>query len=177
LLALGVLGVGTLGVMVVSNLGSIIPSLGIVSDLAVKAGAFVVSVAVFVLAFKVLTSRPLSWRELAPGAALAAVAWFVLQLVGAWFFRSRVKGASEAYGTFALVIGLLSFFYLLAQVTILCAEVNAVRSLRLWPRSFVPGDQTEADRRLVALEVKAQLPEELSLDDVARVLRSTPERG
>jgi YihY family inner membrane protein len=175
LVALGVVGLGAIGVLVVSNIGSLVSDLGVVSDLAIKLGAFVVSVAVFILAFKVLTSRHLSSRDLAPGAALAAVAWFVLQLVGAWFFRTRVKGASETYGTFALVIGLLSFFYLLAQVTIMCAEVNAVRSLELWPRSFVPGQRTDADRRQVALEVRAQLPEETSIDEVTEVLRASSE--
>jgi membrane protein len=124
------------------------------------------------LAFKVLTSRPLAMRTLVPGAVLASVAWFLLQFAGAWYFDSRVKGASDTYGTFALVIGLLSWFFLLAQITILSAEVNVVRAYRLWPRSFVAGDTTEADRALVALQVRAQLPDGWTPESVAATLRS-----
>ncbi len=171
-LALGIIGLGTIGTTIIANLGSLLPDLGIVSRIGILAGALVVNVGVFAAAFKVLTSRPLAVRELIPGALLASVAWFVLQLVGAWYFDSRVKGASDTYGTFALVIGLLSWFFLLAQITILCAEVNVVRALRLWPRSFVPGDETDADRRLVALKVQAQLPDGWSPDDVEAIPRS-----
>ena len=40
------------------------------------------------------------------------------------------------YGTFALVIGLLSWIYFAARITLLAAEANVVASRRLWPRSF-----------------------------------------
>ena len=171
-LALGVIGLGTIGATIVANLGSLLPDLGIVSRIGILAGALAVNVGVFALAFKVLTSRPLSVRELIPGALMASVAWFVLQLVGAWYFNSRVKGASNTYGTFALVIGLLSWFYLLAQITILSAEVNVVRAFRLWPRSFVPGDGTDADRAVVALQVRAQLPQGWTPESLEATLRS-----
>jgi uncharacterized BrkB/YihY/UPF0761 family membrane protein len=46
--------------------------------------------------------------------------------------------ASATYGTFALVIGLLSWLYLASTVTLLAAELNVVRSRRLWPRSLAP---------------------------------------
>jgi YihY family inner membrane protein len=170
--ALGVIGLGTIGTTIIANLASLLPDLGIVSRIAILAGALVVNVGVFAVAFKVLTSRHLSVRELIPGAVLASVAWFLLQLAGAWYFNTRVKGASDTYGTFALVIGLLSWFYLLAQITILCAEINVVRAFRLWPRSFVPGDGTDADRAVVALRVRAQLPDGWTPDELAATLRS-----
>jgi YihY family inner membrane protein len=176
-LALAVIGVGTIGSTVVANIGSILPDLGLVSRIAVLAGVLVVNVVVFTVAFQVLTSRPLTWKSQIPGAVLASVAWFVLQLVGSWFFRTRVQGASETYGTFALVIGLLSFFYLLAQITILAAEVNAVRYFRLWPRSFLPGDEVEADRTAVGLQVEAQLPAGWTPERVAATLRSPSVSG
>ncbi len=66
-LALGVIGLGTIGATIVANLGSLLPDLGIVSRLGILAGALVVNVGVFAVAFKVLTSRPLSVRELDPG--------------------------------------------------------------------------------------------------------------
>ena len=67
-------------------------------------------------------------REILPGAAVAAVGWAILQLVGGYFVSHQIEGASAAYGTFALVIGLLAWVHLGAMLTILCAELNAVRA-------------------------------------------------
>ena len=41
------------------------------------------------------------------------------------------------YGGLAVVIGLLSWLYLQAQVTLLAAEVDVVLARHLWPRSLV----------------------------------------
>ena len=56
---------------------------------------------------------------------------------------------SDTYGTFALVIGLLSFVYLAAHVTLLAAEGSVVAARGLWPRSLTAteGPLTESDRR------------------------------
>lgn len=92
--------------------------------------------ALFTYLFRRLTIRSPGWREVFVGAALAAVAWFVLQKVGTSLVNSKVSGAQGTYGTFAVVIGLLFWFYLLSQITLYCAEVNVVRTRRLWPRSL-----------------------------------------
>src|SRR5699024_9844068 len=55
---------------------------------------------------------------------------------GTGLVNDKVQGAVGTYGTFALVIGLISWFYLLALVTMVCAEINVVRSQRLWPRGL-----------------------------------------
>ena len=76
----------------------------------------------------------------------------------------KLRGASQTYGTFAVVIGLLSWLYLQAQVTLLAAEVNVVRAGRLWPRSLVTdsNDLTEADRRALTqhAETEERVPEQ-----------------
>ena len=51
------------------------------------------------------------------------------------------------YGFFAVVIGLLWWIYLGAQVTLLCAEVNVVRKRHLWPRGLTAPPLTDADKR------------------------------
>lgn len=66
----------------------------------------------------------------------------MLQLVGGWFVSHQIQNASPAYGTFALVLGLLVWVQLGATLTILSAELNVVRARRLWPRSILPdGDE------------------------------------
>ena len=48
-----------------------------------------------------------------------------------------LKDASEINSVFALVLGLLAFFYLTAVTVVLCAEVNVVRAERLYPRALL----------------------------------------
>ena len=98
--------------------------------------SLVLNFALFILAFRILTAADLSWADVWPGAAVGAVAWTALQAVGGFYVAHQLQGASEVYGTFALVIGLLAWIFLGAQVTLYAAEVNVVKKRRLWPRSI-----------------------------------------
>jgi membrane protein len=95
-----------------------------------------INIVVFLAVFRVLTSHSPSWRDVLPGALVAAVAWEALQLVGGYIVDRQLRHASSTYGVFAIVIGLLSWLYIAANVTLLSAEINAVLRRRLWPRSF-----------------------------------------
>jgi membrane protein len=114
-----------------------------------------INVAVFLAVFRVLTSHSPSSRDVLPGALVAAVAWEILQLVGGYVVDRQLRHASSTYGVFAIVIGLLSWLYLAANVTLLSAEINVVARHRLWPRSFsviteqplTPGDEHALRRR------------------------------
>jgi YihY family inner membrane protein len=114
------------------------------------------NLALFLLAFRILTSEDVSWADVLPGAAIGAVAWTVLQAVGGYYVGHQLKGASETYGTFATVIGLLAWIYLGAQVTLLAAEGNVVKKLRLWPRAMVQPPLTEADQRALTQYAKQE---------------------
>ena len=96
--------------------------------------------------------QTLPFRELVPGALAAAVGWQALQTVGGYYVAHTLKHASQVYGLFGIVLGLLGFLYLAALVTLLCAEVNVVRARRLWPRSLLTPftdnfELTHADQR------------------------------
>ena len=108
--------------------------------------ALVVNLGLYMVAFRVLTRKDLTWRDVLPGAIVGAVVWTVLQVLGTYFIQHQVANARSTYGTFALVIGLLVWIYLGAQVTLYAAEINVVRTERLWPRSIVQPPLTEADR-------------------------------
>jgi hypothetical protein len=64
------------------------------------------------------------------------------------------------------VIGLLSWLYLGAQVTLLGAELNVVRARRLWPRALDPQDMTPADRRALRGLAKVEERREDQVVDV-----------
>jgi membrane protein len=109
----------------------------------------VVNMLLFLVGFRVLTVRNVSLRALLPGAVLAALAWALLQWLGGWYVARQLSRASATYGTFALVIGLLSWLYLASTVTLLAAELNVVRQRRLWPRSLAPPPLGQPDERVL----------------------------
>ncbi|MEP7059328.1 MAG: YihY/virulence factor BrkB family protein [Actinomycetota bacterium] len=123
-----------------------------------------VNVVLFLCAFRILTSADVSWQAVAPGAVAGAVAWTLLQAVGGFYIAHQLKGASEVYGTFAIVIGLLAWIYLGAQITLYAAEVNVVRRDHLWPRSVHQPPLTPADRRAFARYAKQE--ERLDTEEV-----------
>src|SRR5207344_2978677 len=89
----------------------------------------------------------------------AALAYEALQALGGWYVGHVVKGATQTYGTFALVIGLLSWIYLAAHITLLAAEANVVATRRLWPRSFslvIEQPPTDADRKALTQRTKVE---------------------
>jgi membrane protein len=124
--------------------------------------AFALNLALFMTAFKLLTAVEVSWRELLPGVIVAAVFWQLLQHLGGFYVDHELKRTGPLYGVFALVLGLLAWLYLGAQLTIFAAEINVVRVRRLWPRSFFSDPLLEADRRALtsSAEVEERVEEE-----------------
>jgi YihY family inner membrane protein len=125
---------------------------------AAYVGSVVVSFGVFLAAFMILTAEPLGWRDVWLGAALATAFWQGLQLAANWYVERALSNASDTYGFFAIVIALLSWMYLAAQLTLLAAEINVVRKYRLWPRSITQPPLLDGDRRafgrMAAMEVR-----------------------
>jgi YihY family inner membrane protein len=114
------------------------------------------SFALFAFAFRVLTVADVRWRQVVPGSAVAAVAWTLLLLLGSWLVDRQIRNASQAYGFFAIVIGLLTWIFLVAQVFVLSAEVNVVRARHLWPRSLVDPPLERKDREVLAAQAKEE---------------------
>jgi membrane protein len=155
LLMLVLLGAGvtlTTALSAVSGLGEQLwPALRwavVVLSMAVNCGLFVV-------AFRALTVRRVSVRDVLPGAVLAAVGWQVLQSVGALYVDSQLRGSTQVYGLFGIVLGLMAWIFAEAMLVVLAAELNVVVAERLWPRALLGPfiedvDLTRADRRSYA---------------------------
>ena len=126
--------------------------------------AFAFNLLLFGIAFKLLTSADPSWEDLIPGVITAAVFWQLLQHLGGYYLDHTLKRTTPLYGTFALVLGLLAWLYLGAQLTIFAAEINVVKARRLWPRSFFSTPLLEADRR--ALTDTAEIEERVQQENV-----------
>jgi membrane protein len=147
------------GFVVLVILGVVLIASTVVTGLAIGGGigpaaqrgaAIVAALAsnavIFLTVFALLTPERQGIGELLPGVALAAVGALVLQSVGGFYVDRTVTDASAIYGTFALVIGLLSWFFLISHLILIAAEVNVVLRWRLWPRSLT-GELEPADRR------------------------------
>ncbi len=161
LLLLVLFGIGVLFTTLLSALGTAGQELGS----AVRVGAIVLSMVantgLFVLAFRTLTARAVSVRDVLPGAVMAAIGWQVLQSVGTIYVEYQLRGSSQVYGLFGIVLGLLAWIYLEALIIVLAAEVNVVLVQRLWPRALLTPvkedvDLTQADRRSYESYANAQ---------------------
>ncbi|MDQ4107532.1 MAG: YihY/virulence factor BrkB family protein [Actinomycetota bacterium] len=119
-------------------------------------GLVLVSVGVFAFAFRVLTAATITWRQVLPGAIVAAIGWTVLLMVGRWVVDRQIGQASAIYGFFATVIGLLAWIYLVAQLFLLAGEVNVVRVRRLWPRALIAPPLASEDRKVLASQVEEE---------------------
>ena len=149
----------------------------------VKVGGYVVTLAVnfglYIAAFRFLTAATIPTRCLWLGAAVGAVFLEILQLVGTIYINHVIENASNTYGTFATVIGLLVWLHVIAQLTMYAAEINTVVARRLWPRSLLGPPESPADREtLTALAKMEERHEhesvEVRFEDFDRASRALP---
>jgi YihY family inner membrane protein len=125
---------------------------GILGRISPLVGSLLVNLLLLAVMFQALTGIWVPWRKLLPGAAAGAVAWSALQALGVYIIDRQLDRANLVYGVFAIVIVLLSWLYLSAQLLLYAAEINVVLARRLWPRSLLPPPLTEPDKRvLIAL--------------------------
>lgn len=101
--------------------------------------------------FMTAPSHKIRLKTVLPGAAIAAGIIQLLLTFGSILVANELKNLNSVYGTFAIVLGLLFWIYLLAQVIVYAMEVDAVRALKLWPRSITKEHQTAADRQALKL--------------------------
>jgi YihY family inner membrane protein len=156
-------------IVVVSTIISGFGSSGASSPQAVRLGgwavALLLNLVLFTLAYQLLTARRLKWREVVPGAAAAALGWTLLQALGGYIVTHQIRSASDVYGTFALVLALLVWISLGAQLTLFCAEINVVLHQHFWPRNIVQPPLSNGDVRVYSAIVRrARMRPELEVD-------------
>jgi uncharacterized BrkB/YihY/UPF0761 family membrane protein len=156
----GLLLLMCLGVMFVASAVATALVTTVLSGPLVKIGGYAITLSVnfglYVLAFRFLTSATVPTRYLWLGAAVGALFLTAMQLVGTIYVNNVIKHASNAYGTFATVIGLLVWLHLIAQLTLYAAELNVVVVRRLWPRSLVGPPDEPADQATLRALAKVE---------------------
>ncbi|MEO9324173.1 YihY/virulence factor BrkB family protein [Nocardioides sp. C4-1] len=158
---LGVIGVDVIGTTALAGVIGAATVLGPLSSIALLVGTLAIHAAAFAFVFRFAAARDLAWRDVLPGACLAAVAWLGLQYVGVAYVGRTTATSSATNGVFAVVLGLLAFLYLTCVVLVLCLELNVVLVDRLHPRTLLTPFTdnvvlTDADKRSYTELAKAQ---------------------
>jgi membrane protein len=118
--------------------------------------SLLLNLALFFFAFRLMTSNDIGTRCLLIGVVVAAVVWELLQVVGGYYIGHVYRHASSEYSQFALVIALLVWLHIGAQLTVYAAEINVVVARRLWPRSLFDTPDGPADEETLRALAKVE---------------------
>jgi membrane protein len=159
----------SLGLMfIVATLASGLVTGGLGGPLAKVAGILIsllLNFALFLAAFRFMTAATVDTRCLWVGVVVAGVFWEILQILGGIYIGHVFKHSTDTYGFFGIVIALLVWLHLGAQLTIYAAEINVVLARKLWPRSlFGPPDQPADEKTLTALAKVEERSEQQTVD-------------
>ena len=129
---LGIFGSAAVISVALGTIASIVPSA--IGAVAALIAGLVVNVFIFAAAYKFLPNTEQSWSDVLPGAVVAGIAFELLKVFGTTYLAGGESARSATFGALAGAATLLVASYLISQVVLLCAEVNAVlcerRSLR-----------------------------------------------
>lgn len=162
------LAIAGLGILVLAIATSVLANVEVVSGelapalaWAVRGVGFVLTAAIFVGLFRLVSAGRAGTRSVLPGAVCAAVGWQLMQLVGNTYVTRVIGRASQMNQTFALVLGLVAFLFLTAILIVMSLEVNVVLRRRLYPRALLTPftdnvELTTADVKAYTAYAKAQ---------------------
>lgn len=128
-----------------------------------RTASVVATFAIFAGLYRLVGTRRVPPIAMLPGAVFAAVVWQVLQYAGSTFVAEVVTKAttSQMNQTFALVLGLFTFLFLVSSMVVFGHEINVVAYQRLYPRALLTPftdnvSLTDADRRAYTRYAKSQ---------------------
>lgn len=151
LLFLAVLGLGVLVTTFLASFGTFGRHnfwLGIAAEVV----AALANVGLYTAIFRTLTPKQIETKWLVPGAVFGGIVWTILQALGGYVVGHYLRDDNAVYGMFGVVLGLIAWLYLGAQVTLYAAELNTVIARRLWPRGLIQPPLTDADQRALTLQ-------------------------
>ena len=82
----------------------------------------------FWVIYRVVPNRPVTWREVLPGAVVAALLWTILRFGFTWY-ATRLANYDSAYGPLSTGIVLLVFLYFASVIVLLGAEFARASAL------------------------------------------------
>jgi uncharacterized BrkB/YihY/UPF0761 family membrane protein len=125
LLGIAIVGTGWVGGAILAGLLGV-SGVAWLHRAALLAGSITVNTCMLAASYRYLCTRRPSWRRVAPGAVIGGVLFAALQVVGTTVATRAIARALPIYGTFATVIGLITWLGLHTMTMLLCAELNGV---------------------------------------------------
>lgn len=120
---------------------------------AVRVGVIVwlliANVALYFVAFRVLTPDEVETRRLLPGAIVGGGGFTFLTTVGTALVQHQLKHVNATYGAIGSVIGVIVYLGLLAKLSVYAAELNPVLHRHLYPRALPTTEPTDADYQVI----------------------------
>jgi len=110
----------------------------------------------FMYIFLMGTSRRHRHKDLRVGAVAAVIGVLILQTLGGYLITHELHNLNGLYGSFGLVLAILFWVYLQAQVFTYAIEINVVHTYRLWPRSLTGKPLTTADEKSYRLQAEKE---------------------
>ena len=163
LLIMVVAAVGFAATIAVSSFSAALGHAVWVKIVANVAGFFVLF-GVLLFVFRTATSRKVPPKDMFVGTAIAAAAMQILLTFGSLLVAHQLKNFDALYGTFAVVLGMLFWIYLLAQVVVYAVEIDSVRHLKLYPRAIQNDKPTSQD--LHAYELYAHVDRYIPKEEI-----------
>jgi membrane protein len=109
-----------------------------IAQVALLVPPAIVNIVLVAVAYQLLSTRKHSWRAIRPGSVLTGLLYVALQLVGSLVVGRAVTQATPVYGTFATVIGLLTWLAVHAVVALVGYQLNMVLVERRAQTSSTP---------------------------------------
>ncbi|HSX04951.1 MAG TPA: YhjD/YihY/BrkB family envelope integrity protein [Candidatus Saccharimonadales bacterium] len=116
---------------------------------------------IFMYVFLIGTSSRHKRKDVRLGAITTALGLLLLQAIGGYLITHQLQNLRGLYGQFALVLAILFWIYLQAQVLMYAIELNVVHTYQLWPRSLTGKPLTAADETALRMyaEKEARTPQ------------------
>jgi membrane protein len=152
-------------VAVLSSLGSHLEVFGTGISVTLRwlvlVATVLVNTLVLALMMRLSTPQDQRLRVVLPGAAVIAVLWQLLQVLGGVYVSGVISNASQMNQVFAVVLGLVALLYIASVMAMLGLETNVVLAKRLYPRALLTPftdavELTDADRKVYAEYAQAQ---------------------
>ncbi len=117
---------------------------------------FIILTLVLGYTFRIATGARVRYRFMLLGAAIAAALLQLLLSFGGIVVTHQLHHLDSVYGTFAVVLGLLFWIYLMAQIVLFAAQIDVVRHFGLYPRSLSGQLPTKADHKAYDLYAQTE---------------------
>ena len=108
--------------------------------------AVVINATAYFLALRILAPMKVGWKTLAPGTLIGGIGWTALQNLGGYLLSHQLQRTTQIYGFFAIVLGLVFWLNLGAQLFLYATTINVVADEHAWPRGmFEPSDEVTTE--------------------------------